>query len=107
MLWSGGFLMSTPITQADSIAYAYTRSITINKSSVVGTNLHFPVLLSGAYLDLRTVANGGSVRNAKGYDIIFTSDSAGVNVLPLYLKTTTLRNFWCNAVGRKYAAYQP
>ena len=34
----------------------------------------FPVLVSGTYDYLRTVANGGKVEDDNGYDIIFTSD---------------------------------
>jgi hypothetical protein len=35
------------------------------------------MLVSGVYPFLATVANGGKVQNANGYDIVFTSDAAG------------------------------
>lgn len=60
----------------------YHRSITIDYTkcgSADSTN--FTVLISGTYTYLKTVANGGEVQNASGYDIWFTSDSAGSTFL--------------------------
>jgi RHS repeat-associated protein len=63
--------------------YTYRRLITINHSHVSNTDqTNFPVLISGTYSDLASTANGGAVTNANGYDIIFTSDPNGTNVLP-------------------------
>jgi hypothetical protein len=52
------------------------RSITIDKTKVTSTQTNFPVLISGTYSYLKTVANGGSVKSPSGYDICFFSDSA-------------------------------
>src|SRR5271157_3158531 len=62
--------------------YAHRRSITIDHTKVPHTDqANFPVLISGAYPFLATTNNGGDVRNANGYDIIFTSDYAGTTKL--------------------------
>ena len=56
--------------------YTYSRSITVDHTKVPNTDqTNFPVLISGTYSYLATVANGGRVQNSNGYDIIFTSDS--------------------------------
>lgn len=58
----------------------------------------FPVLIAGTFAYLATVANGGDVENANGFDIIFTSDEAGENQLDheieTYNATTGAINFW-------------
>jgi Concanavalin A-like lectin/glucanases superfamily/Domain of unknown function (DUF2341) len=62
--------------------YGYQRSITIAHAKAPNTDQsNFPVLVEGVYPYLATVANGGRVQNSSGYDIIFTSDSAGSNLL--------------------------
>lgn len=64
-------------------AYAYSAPITIHHSQVPNTDqANFPLLVSGTYPYLATAANGGGVQSASGYDIVFASDSAGVNRLP-------------------------
>ncbi len=64
----------------------YTRAITIDHTKVGTVNntdqSSFPVLFSGTYTYLKTVANGGNVNNANGYDIYFSSDAAGNSLLP-------------------------
>ena len=60
----------------------FKRSITIDHTkcgSADSTN--FPVLISGTYTYLKTVGNGGKVQSSSGYDIFFTSDSAGNTLL--------------------------
>ena len=54
--------------------YGYGKQILIQSSQVVGgVNLtNFPMLVSFTDPDLRTIANGGNVANANGFDIIFT-----------------------------------
>jgi hypothetical protein len=79
--------------------YSYVRAITFNHAKVVNTDeQNFPVLISGTYPDLANVANGGSVQSLQGYDIVFTSDSAGQNLLDheidTYNATTGTANFW-------------
>jgi Concanavalin A-like lectin/glucanases superfamily/Domain of unknown function (DUF2341) len=62
--------------------FNYWRTITIDHTKCGSSNSSdFPVLISGTYSWLATVANGGHVQNANGYDIIFTSDAAGKNSL--------------------------
>ena len=55
------------------------RAITISHTQVPNTDqTNFPVLISlpaNTYSDLKTMANGGSVTSANGYDILFTSDA--------------------------------
>ncbi|MBL8015445.1 MAG: DUF2341 domain-containing protein, partial [Candidatus Doudnabacteria bacterium] len=59
--------------------YTYRRSITIDETKVTGSSAltDFPVAIAGTYSYLATTSNGGKVTNSNGYDIIFTSDSAG------------------------------
>lgn len=81
------------------MAYGYRRTITIDHTKVGTTNsVNFPVLVSGTYAYLATVANGGKVTNSNGYDIIFTSDSSGGTLLnweiETYTATSGLVNFW-------------
>ena len=47
---------------------------------------------------IATTANGGNVTSSNGYDIIFTSDAAGTDILPFeqesYNPTTGAVNYW-------------
>lgn len=64
--------MSMTLTvQAD---YNFRKQVDIQASQVSGTVplTNYAVLISLMDLDLRTVANGGHVENANGFDIIFT-----------------------------------
>jgi RHS repeat-associated protein len=71
---SATITLSPPCTSA----YAYRRILTIDHTKVPNTDqTDFPVLVSGIYPSLATVANGGHVQNANGYDIILTSDPTG------------------------------
>src|SRR5579864_7386162 len=64
--------------QSWSNGYTYRRAITIDHTKVPNTDqTNFPVLISGTYSYLATTGNSGNVSNASGYDIAFTSDSAG------------------------------
>ncbi|MBP6858197.1 MAG: DUF2341 domain-containing protein, partial [Candidatus Pacebacteria bacterium] len=54
----------------------YYRAINIDYTKVPNTDqTDFPILVQGTYSYLKTVANGGKVQNANGYDIGFYSDS--------------------------------
>ena len=81
------FLLSFILSVAQPVGYQYGKQITVNASEVVGPSslTDFPMMVrfmgAGADLDLRSIANGGHVESATGYDIIFTSDQAGANVL--------------------------
>jgi RHS repeat-associated protein len=79
--------------------YTYQRSVTIDHTKVPNTDqTNFPVLISGTYSYLATVANGGNVQNANGYDVIFTSDSGCATKLnhevETYSATTGAVNYW-------------
>lgn len=81
--------------------FNFKRSITIDSTKVPNTDqTDFPVLIEGTYTYLKTVANGGDVENASGYDICFFSD---INLtVPLaweidhYSATTGAVGFWVN-----------
>ncbi len=79
--------------------YAYRRAITIDHTKVPNSDqLNFPVLISGTYSYLASIANGGNVTNANGYDIVFTSDAGGNSPLPYeresYSASTGAVDFW-------------
>jgi len=79
--------------------YSYQRAITISHAKVPNTDqTNFPLLFSGTYSYLATTSNGGNVTSANGYDIIFTSDSAGQNKLSFeqvgYNPSTGAVNYW-------------
>lgn len=82
-----------------SSIYAYERAIVINSAQIQNTDQqNFPLLISGTYPDLASVANGGEVQSVAGYDIIFSSDPAGTTLLPFeqesYSPTTGAVNYW-------------
>jgi YD repeat-containing protein len=84
---------------ASQNGYAFQRAVVINHSLVSNTDqANFPVLISGTFSDLKTVANGGNVQSTQGYDIIFTSDAAGQSLLAFeqetYSGSTGAINFW-------------
>ena len=80
-------------------SYTYRRAITIDHTKVPNTDQNsFPVLVSGTYSYLASIANGGKVQSSSGYDIIFTSDASGNTKLDheieSYNATTGAVNFW-------------
>jgi hypothetical protein len=65
------------------MAWSNSYAITISHTAVsTATQTNFPMLFTGGYPALRTVANGGQVTSANGYDIIFASDSLGASPIP-------------------------
>gem|GEM_PF-1427618 len=78
--------------------FTFRRALTIDHTKVPSDQLSFPVLISGTYSFLATVANGGKVQSPNGYDIIFSSDAAGANKLDheieSYDPVTGKINFW-------------
>ena len=62
-------------------ATACQRSLTIDHTKVPSTQSNFTVLVSLTDPALKTVANGGHVANANGYDIGFYADSGGTTKL--------------------------
>lgn len=64
------------------MSFAYSRPITIDHTKVGASDLtNFPVGIIGTYSWLTTVANGGRVQNANGYDIRPYADAAGTQPL--------------------------
>ena len=93
------FLWETPAQAQGSQGYQYSQTITLSHTQVPNTDqTDFPVLISGTYPYLATVANGGQVTNSNGYDIIFTSDAAGTTQLDheidSYNPANGTINFW-------------
>jgi RHS repeat-associated protein len=91
----------TPVVAQTSWSngYAFRRTVTVDHTKVPNTDqTNFPVLVSGAYSDMATVANGGNVTSANGFDIIFTSDAAGSNPLAFeqesYNPSTGAITYW-------------
>jgi hypothetical protein len=75
-------VVTITITAEYLTGYVYRKKITIDKTKICGvsTLANFPILVSFIDPDLRTVANGGKVQNASGYDIDFTA-SDGTTIL--------------------------
>jgi biopolymer transport protein ExbB len=71
-------------THAQASGYYYAKTVTIQGSQVSGTVANFPVLINVTDNSLRTVANGGHVQNANGYDIAFTQN--GCTMLPVQIE---------------------
>ena len=79
--------------------YGYQREITISHAKVPNTDqINFPALISATFSDLATTSHGGNVTSSNGYDIIFTSDSAGQSKLNFeqesYNPSTGALNYW-------------
>lgn len=77
----------------------FYRTVTIDHTKVPSANQsNFPVLVAGTYSYLATVANGGKVQNANGYDIVFYSDVGLTSKLAfeneLYVATTGQVVYW-------------
>src|SRR5207244_12066018 len=68
-------------TATPTPATAGQRSLTIDHTKVPSTQSNFTVLVSVTDPALKTVANGGHVANANGYDIGFYADSGGTTKL--------------------------
>ena len=79
-------------------SYVHTFDIIPNRITGVSDLTNFDLLISGTFPDLATVAHGGHVTNANGYDIIFTQDATGVIPMhwevELYTATTGVVDYW-------------
>lgn len=78
-----------------------TRTVTIDHTKVgASDSTNFPVLFTGTYSYLATVANGGLVQNASGFDVEFFSDVGLTTKLPweteLYTAATGQVAYWIN-----------
>lgn len=72
----GIIFLNVANTVAQPAGYDYYKQITIQASQVPSTQTSFPVLISITDPDL-----AANVQNANGYDIIFSSDANGNNIL--------------------------
>lgn len=74
--------------------YSGSKVITIDHTKCGSSDsTNYPLGFIGTYSYLATVANGGLVTSASGFDIIFTSDAAGTSILPFE------RVYWVAATG--------
>lgn len=81
------------------MAFIYKRKITIDHTKVSNTDqTNFPVLISGTYSYLATIANGGKVVSSSGYDVGFYADNTLVSKLnwdiETYTASTGVVNYW-------------
>jgi hypothetical protein len=81
--------------------YEYRRAFVIDHTQVSNSDqMNFPVLISVNAPFLRSMAYGGEVENANGYDIVFAQDTAGAYPLDFeidsYNASTGVANFWVN-----------
>lgn len=79
--------------------WLHYRVITVAAQSSLSGNLtDYPLLISGTYSYLATVANGGLVQNTNGYDVGFFTDTNCTTKLPWEVETWTagsgLVNYW-------------
>src|SRR5262249_29972926 len=103
-----GFATVT-LLPGDSGKYQYYRAITIDHTKVAEADLvNIPVLISGTFGYLATPAYGGKAQSASGYDIVFSSDPDGVNLLDheieSYRETDGTVAFWVRAPVLSYTA---
>ncbi len=61
--------------------YQYVRTLTIDGTKLTANLTNFPVLFAETVSSLASSAYGGHVQNPNGYDILFTSDAAGMHKL--------------------------
>ncbi len=68
------------------MAFDYYSPVTINTGQVPSAQTDFPILISVTDARFKTVANGGHVKNANGYDIRPYSDAPPVTALTYELE---------------------
>ena len=66
-------LLSCVSAWAQCSGYGHSATATVHHALVAGNLTNFTVTLSGTWNQLATVANGGQVTNASGYDICFAN----------------------------------
>ena len=64
------------------MGFSFYRPVSVDSSVARCNHTDFVVCFRFTLSYLKTVANGGSVQNASGYDIVFATDSAGSSILP-------------------------
>lgn len=70
------FLFYSPNIFAQPAGYGFVKKISIQSSQISGSSTFtdFPILVSFTDIDLKSIANGGNVEHANGYDIIFIGE---------------------------------
>lgn len=68
------------------MAFSYYSPVTVNSGQVTGTLTDYPKLIYKTDARFKTIANGGHVQNANGYDIRPYSDSGLSSALTYQLK---------------------
>jgi biopolymer transport protein ExbB len=89
----------TATSGCSALGYAHYRVITVAAQTGLTGNLsNFPMLVSGTYSYLATVANGGLVQNASGYDVAFYTDNTCTTKLnwevETWSATSGIVNYW-------------
>jgi hypothetical protein len=108
-------ILSATHLRADTMSFSYYKTLTIQTGQVPSSQSGFPALLPflGGDANLATVANGGHVQSASGFDIRPYSDSALTSPLTFelvsYNATTGAFEMWVNMTavdgGVVYLAY--
>lgn len=83
------FYANYTVISMEAAGYTNCHAITVDNTKVSGAGdlTDFPILISGTYdgtgsePDLRVTGSGGQVTSSSGYDIEFSSDSAGTTKL--------------------------
>ena len=84
---SASAVLTLSPTQCAAKAYSFVRPIVIDHTRVPNTDqVNFPFLFSTTDPAFATTVNGGHVASSNGYDIVFSSDPAGVNTLDYELE---------------------
>jgi hypothetical protein len=90
-----------PTGQVCPSGYGYNKLLTVNSGQVTGNLNQFPMLVTGADNNLRTVPNGGQVQNANAYDVVFTDghspipfELVGHASTPTYSASTGNAEWW-------------
>jgi RHS repeat-associated protein len=79
---SASATLTLSLSQCGANGYSYQRAIVIDHTKVPNTDqTNFPFLFNTTDPLLATTTNDGHVISPNGYDIIFTSDPAGQNIL--------------------------
>jgi len=95
--WSADSLSTPPTPPTEACTGGTVITIDHTKCGSSDSS-QFPVLISGTYAQLATIAHGGEVTSSSGYDILFTSDAAGqyplIWEIETYNSTTGAINFW-------------
>jgi hypothetical protein len=80
-VWSAILPTNAQVNPSGPMTVACQRPLTIDHTKVPSTQSNFTVLVSLTDPALKTIANGGHVANANGYDIGFYADSGGTTKL--------------------------